>query len=147
MEKKIDVQRAAPEDYSALTELAEQLGHKDESGKVRARLLDLLTRDDQVVLVAVVDGEIVGWVHAYLSRPLHKETVVDIVGLVVEKSYRKLGIGRRLLEVIEEWAIKQGCSEVCLCSNIVREEAHKFYQTIGYELIKTQYTFRKILKQ
>ncbi|HHT06208.1 MAG TPA: GNAT family N-acetyltransferase [Hydrogenispora sp.] len=145
MQKKIVVREAVQEDYSSLTRLAWQLGHQAESSQISTRLLDLLQRDDHKVLVAQVDGEIAGWVHAFLNRPLHKDTVVDIAGLVVDENHRKMGIGRRLLEAVEDWAKNQGCEQVTLSSNITREGAHKFYQNIGYQRAKTQYTFMKEL--
>lgn len=147
MQTKIVVREAVLDDYSSLTELAWQLGHKEEAGRIRTRLLDLLKRDDHRILVAEVDGKIAGWVHAFLNRPLHKVTVVEIAGLVVDQNYRKMGIGRRLLDTAEDWAKTQGCDQVTLCSNITREGAHQFYQTIGYKLTKTQYTFKKELSK
>ena len=146
MERKVAVRQAGPEDYTFLASLAGQLGSDEEPEKVRARLLDLMPREDHVVYVAEVTGEIAGWIHAYLYRPLHKEKMVEIAGLVVAKGSRRMGIGRRLLEAVEEWARVQGCAQVCLDSNIRRKEAHQFYQRVGYALSKTQYTFRKELK-
>ena len=74
-----------------------------------------------------------------------KECVVEIAGLVVDEKYRKMGIGRRLLAVTEDWARTQDCTRLSLCSNVKREEAHKFYQALGYQRTKTQYTFTKEL--
>lgn len=145
--KKIVVREAVLADDDALTKLAWQLGHQAEVGQIRNRLLDLLQRDDHRVFVAEVDGIIAGWVHAFLYRPLHKDTVVEVAGLVVDEGYRKLGIGRRLLDATEEWAKTQGCCRITLASNIARKEAHQFYQAIGYALHKTQYTFNKELKE
>ncbi|NLW56622.1 MAG: GNAT family N-acetyltransferase [Firmicutes bacterium] len=146
MERKVDVRLAVPEDFTLLARLAGQLGPEQEPAQVRTRLLDLLKREDHVVYIAEAAGDMAGWIHAYLYRPLHKEIMVEIAGLVVEKNSRRMGIGRRLLEAVEEWAKAHGCSQVCLDSNIVRKEAHQFYQRVGYELSKTQYTFRKELK-
>ena len=145
MQKKTVVREAVREDYQSLTRLVGQLGHKAESSQIRTRLLDLLKRDDHKILVAEVDGEIAGWVHAFVNRPLHKDTVVEIGGLVVDENYRKMGIGRRLLDVVEDWAKNQDCDQVALSSNIAREGAHIFYQAIGYQRTKTQYTFKKEL--
>lgn len=139
------VREAVLEDSLALTKLAWQLGHQAEAGQVRARLFDLLNRDDHKVFVAEVDGELRGWVHAFINRPLHKDTAVEIAGLVVDQNCRKMGIGRRLLDTTEDWAKTQGCDQVTLSSSLAREGAHKFYQAIGYQLTKTQYTFKKEL--
>jgi len=143
--KRIIVREAVPEDYLSLTELAWQLGHQAESERLKTRLVDLLNRDDHKLFVAETGGKVAGWVHAFLYRPLHKECVVEIAGLVVDEKYRKMGIGRRLLAVTEDWARTQDCTRLSLCSNVKREEAHKFYQALGYQRTKTQYTFTKEL--
>ncbi len=45
----------------------------------------------------------------------------------------------------EAWAAAQCYAVVRLRSGLHRTEAHALYQRIGYELIKTAHTFRKIL--
>ncbi len=47
-----------------------------------------------------------------------------IGGLIVDPSDRRCGIGRRLMQYAEQWAVTQGCTSVLLRSNIVREDAH-----------------------
>ena len=146
MERTVAVRPAVPEDDAILASLAGQLGYAEEPARVRTRLVDLMKRADHVVYVAEIAGEGAGWVHAFLYQPLHKEKMVEIAGLVVEEGCRRMGIGRRLLAAVEEWAKAQGCAQVCLGSNIVRKGAHQFYQRAGYELSKTQYIFKKQLQ-
>ncbi|MBA2132748.1 GNAT family N-acetyltransferase [Capillibacterium thermochitinicola] len=145
MQKQTVVREAVLEDCSSLTELAWQLGHQAKGEQIKTRLLDLLRRDGHKVLVAEVGGKVAGWVHAFINRPLHKDTTVEIAGLVIDQSYRRMGIGRKLLDAVEEWAKNQGCDQVTLASNITREGAHQFYQAVGYQRTKTQYIFRKEL--
>src|SRR5690606_24723083 len=109
-------------------------------------LLALLSKD-HVVFVAESADQIVGWIHGYLFHLLYQETMGEIASLVVDQSYRKKGIGRRLVEAFEQWAKEQGCGGVFLRTNVKREEAHEFYRTIGYDLIKTQHIFEKELNK
>ncbi|MTI68563.1 MAG: GNAT family N-acetyltransferase [Firmicutes bacterium] len=62
---------------------------------------------------------------------------------MVDKDSRKKGIGKKLMTQVEKWGRKKGCSTVNLRSNIIRKDAHVFYNKIGYENVKKQYTFRK----
>jgi len=144
MTNPIEIRKAHPEDAFALADLALQLGYKEEAGKVRDRLLLLLSKG-HVVFVAEAGAKIVGWVHGYLFSLLYQEPMGEIAALVVEKDYRKRGIGRLLVRAFEQWAKEKGCNGVFLRSNIKRVEAHKFYQAIGYDLVKTQHIFRKEL--
>ncbi len=69
----------------------------------------------------------------------------EIGVLIVAQSDRGAGIGRRLMQYAQQWADEQGYRSVLVRSNIVRQEAHKFYEKIGYSNIKTSLVFHKIL--
>jgi hypothetical protein len=45
----------------------------------------------------------------------------------------------------EAWPARRGLKSVSLRSNIVRDEAHTFYERLGYERVKTQHAYRKHL--
>jgi len=87
----------------------------------------------------------VGWVHVYLRLLLLADLQAEVGGLVVDENHRGRGIGRILMQHAEQWARGQGCEAVCVRSNVVRERAHIFYQGIGYDNIKSQRTFLKVL--
>ncbi len=80
-----------------------------------------------------------------LSRLVLTDLPAEIGGLIVAQSDRGSGIGRRLMQYAQQWADEQGCRSVLVRSNIVRQEAHKFYEKIGYSNIKTSLVFHKIL--
>ena len=56
-----------------------------------------------------------------------------------------MGIGKRLLQNVEEWALLTGATGVCLNSGAERKEAHLFYKKCGYEKGKQQVKFLKRL--
>jgi GNAT superfamily N-acetyltransferase len=85
-------------------------------------------------------------VHVYACPTVESELYGEIGGLVVDKDQRGQGVGKALMAEAESWASGRGIREIRLRSNILREQAHQFYQAIGYEIIKTQLTFRKALK-
>ncbi len=68
------------------------------------------------------------WVHGYLYRLFYAEVMCEIGGLVFEKDYRKMGIGRGLIESVENWAREKECSKVSLRSSSSRKKAHQFYK-------------------
>ena len=55
------------------------------------------------------------------------------------------GIGRALVDAAEKWAVAQKVSEVRVRSNVVRERARRFYESIGYRVTKISNTFDKKL--
>ncbi|MGE7843025.1 GNAT family N-acetyltransferase [Lysinibacillus sp. NPDC093712] len=54
---------------------------------------------------------------------------------VVDHHYRRKGIGQKLLEAIEYWAVEQGASVIALNSGHREERnaSHQFYRQQGFE--------------
>jgi GNAT superfamily N-acetyltransferase len=98
-----------------------------------------------VYVAEIVDIGVVGWIHAHLCLLLQTNLHAEIGGLVVDERYRSSGIGRQLLLQIEQWASQQGCESVYLRSNVVRTQAHIFYEKMGYSYTKTSLAFHKHL--
>ena len=88
---------------------------------------------------------VAGWIHFFLHKVVESDLRVEIAGLVVDETCRGRGVGKALMSRAEEWAREQGCRAVSLRSNVVRQEAHGFYQGLGYTILKTQHAFRKNL--
>jgi GNAT superfamily N-acetyltransferase len=139
----ITIRSARPADAETIAELTKQLGYSAEPAAVASRLSRVLARSDQQLLVADHRGRAVGWIHMVVTEYIEAEAFVVIGGLVVDREYRKQGIGRRLLTRAEEWAAQLGCSLVRLSSNVKRVEAHGLYERAGYTNLKTQYAFAK----
>jgi GNAT superfamily N-acetyltransferase len=77
---------------------------------------------------------------------VESDLYAEIGGLVVDENQRGMGIGKALMAQAEDWVGDHGIHEVRLRSNIIREAAHQFYEAMGYENIKSQFTFRKTLR-
>jgi GNAT superfamily N-acetyltransferase len=71
--------------------------------------------------------------------------MAEIFGLVVAQGRRASGVGRRLVEAVEQWARGRGLTDISVRSNVVRPESHSFYERIGYPRLKTQHVYRKRL--
>ena len=141
----ITIRAARPSDAAEIARLTTQLGYDLTEGDAADRLSRILARDDQQFLVADVSGRAVGWVHVVLVEYVDAEAFVVIGGLVVDRTNRRLGVGRALMNRAEAWASGRGCSIVRLSSSVTRGAAHQFYEDIGYTNIKTQYSFIKPL--
>ncbi len=55
------------------------------------------------------------------------------------------GIGRMLVDAIEEWGLGMGIETARVSSNVTRERAHRFYERLGYEKVKTSYSLVRTL--
>lgn len=139
-----EIREARPADYARMAELAGQLGYPSSAEDVARRLGSFEARGERVAFVAQLpDGEIGGWIGAFVYRSVEADARVEISGLVVDERYRSRSVGRALLERAEMWAREKGYSATSLRSNVIRERAHAFYERQGYKHTKTQKSFRK----
>ena len=136
---------ARASDADDIARLTAELGYDVDPSRVRQTLSRILAEPHHSFLLAEADSLTVGWLHAGISEYIETGRFVMIAGLVVRRSHRRQGIGRKLMEHAETWAREQGCSVVRLWSTAARKEAHQFYQQLGYRNIKTQYSFAKSL--
>jgi GNAT superfamily N-acetyltransferase len=134
-------------DVERITTLCHQLGYSTSAPEVARRFQQIEQDSRHAVFVAERSGNnyVIGWLHAQLCQLLDCDLQVEVCGLVIDEGYRRCGAGRLLMQRAEGWAIENDCWAVRLRSNIIREDAHRFYEMIGYSNTKTQLTFRKIL--
>lgn len=143
---QIIVRPADSKDAGRIAALCGQLGYPVSQEVARQRIERIRRHEDNALYVAETpDGRVIGWVHVYAYQLLEAELMAQLGGLVVDEEYRRGGAGRLLMQHAEQWAKEKGCWAVHLRSNILRKEAHGFYEKIGYTNIKTQFAFRKVL--
>ena len=90
-------------------------------------------------------GNILGYVEAEVYESLYSDAGLNILGLAVFPSAQGRGIGRQLMERVEDLAKIKHYAFIRLNSASHRKEAHIFYEHIGYEGNKTQKRFLKIM--
>lgn len=142
-ELSVLVRRAIAADAGRLAELSGTLGYPVSAADLGPRLERAVARPEDLVLVALVDSEVIGWIHATENEPLETGCRCEIMGLIVDPRHRKHGVGRRLVSAVEQWAAKRGLHQVTARSNVTRLESHTFYERLGYSRVKTQHTYRK----
>ena len=127
----LTVRDARAADADDIAELLEQLGYPSGASAAQARLERLAIVGDRVV-VAEVDGRAVGVVHLQVSPALERERPVAKIGaLVVDDAYRGQGIGRALVQAVEDEARARGCELLFVTTSESRDDAHAFYERIG----------------
>lgn len=95
------------------------------------------------VLVADLDGVVVGVCQVLVFQHFQHTGgwCGEIESVHVRGDQRGQGIGTALLEAAEAFAIEQGCYRIQLTSNNVREDAHRFYRSLGFKA--THHGFKK----
>jgi GNAT superfamily N-acetyltransferase len=145
IDQEIKIRQAEIKDAERIAILGENLGYAVTNQQVEQRLTKIQNNDAHIVYVATLENQyVIGWAHAHTCDSI-LTPVCLLLGLVVDKDYRHRGIGRVLVQQIEQWAFLMGFEGVLLRSNIKRQEAHLFYEKIGYTNIKQSFTFYKKL--
>jgi GNAT superfamily N-acetyltransferase len=143
----VDIRRATMDDSSALADLSTQLGYPTSQIQSANRLGVILDSNKHAIIVAcLADGTVVGWVHVFLAFRVGSDPFAEIGGFVVTKEFRRRGIGRCLLEAIEEWVIQSGIAKLRIRSRSNRVDTHIFYGRLGFSKSKQQHVFDKSLK-
>jgi GNAT superfamily N-acetyltransferase len=144
--RDLAIRLATPRDAETLAVLCGQLGYTSTPEQVRQRLEQITQDPDNAVLVAEKeDGQVIGWIQVYRRELLVQDRHAEIGGLVVAEGQRGRQVGQVLVEEAERWARARVCTAMYVRSNVIRDRAHRFYERIGYEVIKTQLAFRKVL--
>ena len=141
MEHKLRFARV--EDSLEISRLSEELGYAASSAEIYDRLSELLHDNRHCILVVDATIGLLGWIAAERRLLLESGFKFEIVGLVVDTSVRRTGVGRKLVRAIEDWAKQQGAIQIHVRSNIARRESHVFYEELGYIKRKTQHNYTR----
>lgn len=120
-----------------------EMGYVYSLHETRSKLERLLQGNYDRIFVAVVEDEVVGYIHANDYDVLYAPHMKNIMGIAVSSGYHRQGIGRALLQAVENWAVQTGAACVRLVSGAERTGAHGFYQSCGYANGKKQLNFKK----
>ncbi len=133
-------------DAESIASLSDELGYAVDSAVMVKRLTNLIDRTDCHLALIEVDGEVAGWIQVHAYEFLESGYRAEIVGLVVGEKFRRQGVGRLLVDDALKWAKQQGAAALVVRSNVARKESHQFYPSVGFEMIKTQAIYRKLLR-
>jgi GNAT superfamily N-acetyltransferase len=134
------VRPATPSDLPRIVELF-QLGSlvvgkegPDNLAPYAAALAEVASRPGGV-LVVEMRGEVVGVCQLVIFRHLQSRggLCAEIESVHVHPDWRGQGIGHLLMESALATARDLGCYRVQLTSNNGRPEAHRFYESLGFE--------------
>ena len=112
-----------------------------------ASQLARLSQDSHHFLLGYEDDashELLGYVHAEVYESLYSKAGFNILALAVLPQAQGQGIGKSLLQGLEEEAKRRGYEFIRLNSADHRLDAHAFYEKVGYTCDKVQKRFIRI---
>lgn len=137
---------ATPDVASQLQEIMNHLTTSHRPPMDTQRLATILRSSHTTILVAEVEGRVVGSLTAvhYLTPVSEKLWIEDVV---VAPSVRGMGVGRALVQRVVELAIDNyPQATIYLTSNPSRVAARQLYRSVGFEEYETGVFRMKVRK-
>ncbi len=121
-------------DAPELAVLMCELGYETKRTEMETRLKLILSNPAYKTFVATMDGCVCGMIGT-LTCPSyeHNDAGGRILALVTLSGARRRGIGRALIAAAEKDFVQKGIRRVALDTRLTREDAHRFYESLGYE--------------
>jgi ribosomal protein S18 acetylase RimI-like enzyme len=140
----VKVRIAELTDAAGLAGLMDELGYETTPAQMEARLKTIIADQAYATFIAEIDGAICGVVGTFAQPSYeHNDLSGRILALVVSSNARRFGVGRTLIAAAEKHFVKRGITRIALTTRLTREDAHKFYEAVGYQ--RNGYRFVKTL--
>jgi GNAT superfamily N-acetyltransferase len=97
------------------------------------KVADGVARGERTLIVAEDDGGIAGTVQLITDMPENQPHRADVAKLLVHRRARGAGIGRRLMEAVEEAARGQGRRVLVL--DTASDTAERLYERLGWQRV------------
>jgi GNAT superfamily N-acetyltransferase len=133
------VRKAVETDIPAILSLYAQLEEGGECTLPLAEATNIFRRietyPDYHIYVAEHLGEILGtFSMAVMDNLAHLGAKSGLVeDVVVDEKHRGQGIGKEMMRYAMDLCRENACYKACLSSNIIREDAHRFYESLGFQ--------------
>jgi aminoglycoside 6'-N-acetyltransferase I len=149
------VRRAESEDVGELAEMFHSLWPEAAVAEHARELDSLLAGDFPGALPGVVllaeesGGRVIGFVevdlrsHADGCDPSHPVGYLE--GWYVEPAYRRRRVGAKLVAAAEDWARKQGCTEMASDTWLDALHSQHAHEALGFEVVDRCVHYRKDL--
>jgi GNAT superfamily N-acetyltransferase len=145
------IRKATKEDIPQLCTLLDYLFSLEEeftpNTELQVKGLNAILDDSDIgqIYAAVEDDKIVGMVSLlYTISTALGSRVAVLEDMIVDPSYRKQGIGTKLIKYAQEDAKSNSCMRVTLLTDSENLKAQKFYRDCGFDL-SPMLPFRKLL--
>lgn len=137
----VNIRLAELSDLHSINRISVHLGYQPLNPAVAKSNLETLidSPTDQIWLYQQ-DQEIIGWIHIFVANRVASMPFLEIGGIVTDPQYRRIGVGKKLVNKAIQWADQKGMPLRVRC-NSAREETLQFYRSLNFQSIKQQQVF------
>ena len=129
------IEKLKLEDIQGLLELYKALTPFENSLEKSIEIYKEILQDDQyLILVAKDNNEVIGSVFGVCCKSLAVggNSFLVIEDVIVKDNLRGKGIGKKLINTLDEFAKEKYCVYAIIVSSDYRKEAHVFYENLGF---------------
>jgi ribosomal protein S18 acetylase RimI-like enzyme len=124
------------DDLPQLSRLYQQFWNEiSDVEKMKKQLHKINSQNTHIILSAVDGNNLLGSIMGVICEELYGDCQPFLVieNMIVDKSSRKMGIGKALLYELEKQAKGRGCSQMILVTEADRLDACSFYESFGFQ--------------
>lgn len=132
--KEYEIRRIAPEDSKDICEMNKQLGHDYPQEKVEERIQNALDTGTDILLVAKLGDEVIGYVHGCPYNTLYADSLISIIVFILKDGYKdRTDIANDLLKDFEKLVIRNGYHGIRMAADAQREALYALMVENHYE--------------
>jgi len=133
--KPIEIRQLTKEDlptFNSLINLFNMVFEEESNIGSETNLLRLLNNNHFIAIVALAENEVAGGLTAYeLPMYYSDSSEIFLYDLAVKPEYQRMGIGKKLIQSLKEYCIKNGIKEFFVMAHEEDEHAIEFYHSTG----------------
>ena len=128
------IREAIPQDFPVIYNFVNELEGEVFDKEKQRLLFDInIQQAHYCYRVAVVNGEVVGYISCHTQVLLHHGgRVGEIQELFVDADKRGYGVGKLLVNEVKMWAHKNEVLQLEVTANNMRHQTHQFYTRQGF---------------
>ena len=100
----------------------------------------LKNNDDYIFLCIVENEKLYGSVMGIVCNQLYGncDPFLLVENMIIDINYRRKGIGKKLFTELERLAKNKNCTQILLVTESNRDDACRFYESLGFDPIKNK---------
>lgn len=129
------IRQAQAGDAPAIEALYRQLNTLSEPSVSPERVAELATNNFTYLLVCDDTDKIIATALVCLCQDamFNNQPFAVIENVVVNSDYQRKGIGKRMMDYIEQLCLQNNCSKIMLQTSTQNRTAQNFYHALGYD--------------
>jgi ribosomal protein S18 acetylase RimI-like enzyme len=130
-----EFRKAQPQDADAIAKLYAELNTLSSPGVLPDRIAEVAADTNSYLIVCDDGKDLLATALISLCNDVmfNRQPFAIVDNFVVATEYQREGIGKSLMDHIEEFCLQRDCSKIMLLSDSDNRGAHDFYTAMGFD--------------